>query len=322
MPIAHLAHAELEVADLEASRDFFTRILGLSVSDEDDQHVYLRAWQDWDHHTLLLTQAETSALGHVAWRVSGPEDLREFEAELRRARIATEWLAGGTELGQGDSLRFTTPAGLPFELFWETERYVEHDPAMQSLLPSHPQRYTGGGAHPRRFDHVNFLVDDPAREQRFLSDELGIRHNYYMVGKEQERLASWLSKTNLSHEIAVMRNGAQSGPLLHHVGYYLDSADQVIRAATILADAGVQIEWGPGTHGTSGAIFLYCFEPSGHRVEVWTGGFLLFSPDWEAIRWDPEVSSLGLEMWGSMMPESFLRAGTPISAGSAAAQHA
>jgi catechol 2,3-dioxygenase len=313
MPIAHVAHAELRVTDLERSRAFFTDVLGLFVSDEDDRHVYLRAWQDWDHHTLLLTQAEESGLGHLAWRVTGPDDLGAFERELRDAGIESRWVPGGTELGHGDALRFQTPSGLPFELFWEVQRHVERNPELQSSLPSHPQRYTGRGVHPRRFDHVNFLVDDPQREQEFLSAALGIRHNYYLNDSSDRRLGSWLAKTNLSHEIALMRNREQSGSLLHHVGYFVDSPDQVIRAATILADAGVTIEWGPGSHGTSGAIFLYCYEPSGNRVEVWTGGFLLFPPDWEPIRWDPEVSPLGLEMWGSHMPDSYLRYGTPVA---------
>ena len=46
--------------------------MGLFVSHEDDDHVYLRAWQDWDHHTLVLTRAASSGLEHVAWRVDGP----------------------------------------------------------------------------------------------------------------------------------------------------------------------------------------------------------------------------------------------------------
>jgi catechol 2,3-dioxygenase len=311
MPIAHVAHAELRVSDLERSREFFTEVLGLFVSDEDDDHVYLRAWQDWDHHTLLLTRGETSGLEHLAWRVSAPADLTAFERQLKALGIESRWVAG--EKGHGDALRFTTRAGLPFELFWEVERYVERDPTLQSRLASHPQRYTGRGAHPRRFDHMNFLVDEPGAEQVFLSEQLGIRHNYYVEGSKGQRLGSWLASTNLSHEIALMRNRDQSGPLLHHVGYFVDSPDQVLRAATILADAGIRIEWGPGSHGTSGAIFLYCFEPSGHRIEVWTGGFLLFAPDWEPIRWDPEVSGLALEMWGSGMPDTYLRYGTPLA---------
>jgi catechol 2,3-dioxygenase len=327
MGIAHLAHAELRVTDLEASRDFFTRVMGLFVSYEDDDHVFLRAWQDWDHHTLVLTRAEVSGLEHVAWRVDGPDALGEFEAQLKGLGIETGWVEGGVgvSLGHGDALRFTSPAGFPTELFWEVDRYVERDEKMISKLPSHPQRYTGNGIHPRRFDHVNFLVDEPQAEQEFWTDQMGIRHNYFItgdLGKGEQRLASWMAKTNLSHEIAVMRNKDQSGSMLHHVAYYVDTADQMMRAATILADAGVKIEWGPAAHGTSGAIFLYCIEPSGNRIEVWSGGFLLFAPDWKAIHWDPAVSPLGLEMWGSDMPDTYLRYGTALGMPATAPQPA
>ena len=315
MTIVHAGHTELYVSDLERSRAFFIDVLGLHVSDETDSQVYLRAWQDWDHHTLLLTRADQSGLGHIAWRVSGPDDLRDHESQLRRLGVEYEWKAGGTELGHGDSIRFRTPsAGIPMELYWDVERFVESDPALQSRLPSHPTRYTGRGLAPRRFDHANFLIDDVQTEQEWLTAVLGIRHNYYLISREGLRLGSWLAKSNLSHEIALMRNRGQTGSLLHHVGYFVDSPDQIVRGATILMDSGVTIEWGPAAHGTSGAMFLYCFEPSGHRIEVWTGGFLLFAPDWQPLRWEPETSSLGLEMWGSPMPETYLTYGTQLSA--------
>jgi catechol 2,3-dioxygenase len=316
MGIAHVGHAELRVTDLEASRHWFTRTLGLFVSDETDTQVYLRAWQDWDHHTLILTQADVSGLEHVAWRVAGPDALTAFERRLKELDVEYAWVPGGTELGHGDSIRFLTPvSGIPTELYWEVERYVETDPARQSRLASHPQRVAGHGVGPRRFDHMNFLVDDVRAEQEWHSEVLGIRHNYYVQGESDLRLGSWLAKTNLSHEIAFMRNRNQDGSRLHHVGYYLESADQLIRAATLLADNGTRIEWGPGQHGTSGAIFLYCYEPSGNRIEVWTGGMLLFAPDWEPICWDPEIGALGLELWGSGMPDSYLTYGTRLAAG-------
>lgn len=313
MAIAHVGHSELRVTDLEASRDWFTNVLGLFVSDETENQVYLRAWQDWDHHTLVLTQANESGLEHVGWRVSGPDDLAQHEKQLRSLGVEFEWSKGGTELGHGDSIRFLTPAsGIPTELYWEVERYQETNPNLQSALASHPQRYVGNGVAPRRFDHVNFLVNDVRGEQRWHTEVLGIRHNYYLEGKEGDRLGSWLAKTNLAHEIAFMRNRNQDGNRLHHVAYFLDSADQLIRAATLIVESGTKLEWGPGAHGTSGAIFLYCFEPSGNRIEVWTGGFLLFAPDWQPIRWDPGTSAIGLEMWGSVMPESYLTYGTPL----------
>ncbi|MGD9734297.1 MAG: VOC family protein [Solirubrobacterales bacterium] len=310
MPVAHIGHAELCVTDLEASREFFTDLMGLFVTEETDDRVYLRAWQDFDHHTLVLRRAAESGVEHIGWRVESEGELRRIGGRLRELGVEFSWSAGEAERGHGDSLRFLTPQGIPTELYWEVERFVEADPSMVSKLASHPQRYTGHGIAPRRFDHVNFLADDVAAEQQWLTEVLGIHHRYFVEADSGERLGSWLSRTNVSHEIALMRNESQSGTKLHHVGYYLESPTELIRAATILADAGIEIEWGPGQHGTSGAIFLYCFEPSGNRIEVWTGGFLIFAPDWEPIRWDPENGRLGLEMWGSKRPDTYFTYGT------------
>ena len=316
MRIAHLGHAELLVRDLPASREFFTEVMGLFVTAETDEQVYLRAWQDWDHHTLVLTQAGESSLGHVGWRVSGPDGLAQFERHLEAAGVEVSWVEGS--IGHGDAIRFQTPgAGVPHELYWEVEPFRDPAPKLRSRLPSHPQRFTASGVAPRRFDHVNFLVNDVAAEQDWTSRVLGVQHNYYVVGEGEARLGSWLSNTNISHEIAFMRNRLQDGDNLHHVAYFLDSPDQLMRAATLLVDAGCTLEWGPGSHGTSGAIFLYALEPSGHRVEVWTGGMLIFAPDWEPLRWDGEIGQLGLEMWGSAMPESYLTYGTPLPAAAA-----
>ena len=37
---------------------------------------------------------------------------------------------------------------------------------------------------------------------------------------------------------------------------------------------------------------------------------LIFAPDWEPIRWTPDVAPLGYELWGSEMPDTYLTYGT------------
>ena len=49
--IAHLAHVEMLTPKLEESTHFFTHIMGMSVSDVKDDSVYLRAYDDYEHHT-------------------------------------------------------------------------------------------------------------------------------------------------------------------------------------------------------------------------------------------------------------------------------
>lgn len=197
-------------------------------------------------------------------------------------------------------------------MYWEKELFVTEDPKIQSQLPSHPSKYRSYGVSPRRFDHVNIMVDDVKKEQEWWTELLGIHHRYYIENAADVRLGSWLSRTNIAHEVAFMRNANQDGAKFHHLAYYLDSPDELIRAANIMAENGLKIEWGPGKHGTSGAQFIYVFEPSGHRVEIWTGGMLIFSPDWEPIQWTSEVGELGLEMWGSKPPETYFTYGTKL----------
>ena len=310
--VAHLGHAELTVNKLEESLWFYTEVLGLHVSAQENDRVYLRAWQDFEHHTLVLKEGKESKLSHFGWRLNSANALYAFEKTLRDAGVEYTWVEGGKELGQGDAIKFHSPGGVPIELYWEMEKFKNTNPKLESKLPSHPMKYTGIGAAPRRFDHVNVMVNDVKKEQEWWTNLLGIHHRYYIQNQEDVRLGSWLSKTNVSHEIAFMRNNNQTGSHLHHIGYYLDEPGEMFRALNLLAENDIKIEWGPGKHGTSGAQFLYAFEPSGHRVELWTGGMLIFAPDWEPIEWVPTVGKLGLDLWGSDAPETYFTYGTQI----------
>lgn len=310
--VAHIGHVEISVNNFEKSLWFFTEVMGLVLSEIEEDRAYLRAWQDFDHHTLVLKAADTSEVNRVGWRVSSKESLYLFEKVLKEMNIAFSWVEGGEKKALGDSIHFKSPSGVPIELYWEKELFVTEDPNLKSELPSHPSKFRSKGVSPRRFDHVNVMVDDVQKEQQWWTDFLGIHHRYYIKNGEDVRLGSWLSRTNIAHEIAFMRNSNQNGSAFHHLAYYLDSGDELIRAANIMAEEGIKIEWGPGKHGTSGAQFIYVFEPSGHRVEIWTGGLLIFSPDWQAVEWDSDVGELGLEMWGSTPPETYFTYGVQM----------
>ena len=310
--VAHLGHVEIGVTKFEESLWFYRDIMGLDVTEIDGDTAYLRAWQDYDHHTLVLKQASVSEVNRVGWRVSTKESLNLFETQLKKMNIEFSWVEGGSKKALGDAIHFTSPSGIPIELYWEKELFVTEDPKLKSIMPSHPSKYPARGVSPRRFDHVNFMVNDVKKEQQWWTELLGIHHRYFVQNKEDVRLGSWLSRTNIAHEIAFMRNGNQTGGVFHHLAYYLDSPDELLRAANIMAENGLKIEWGPGKHGTSGAQFIYVIEPSGHRVEIWTGGLLMFAPDWEPIEWPPEIGEMGLEMWGSKPPESYFTYGTKL----------
>lgn len=309
--VAHLGHVEISVNNFEKSVEFFTDVLGLVLTEMEGDRAYLRAWQDWDHHTLVLRASNESEVNRIGWRVSSKESLQLFEKQLKEMNIDFNLVEGGQKKALGDAIQFKSPSGIPIELYWEKEKFITNDPKLISKLPSHPSKYQMKGVSPRRFDHVNVMVNNVQKEQQWWTDFLGVHHRYF-IKNDKDILGSWLSRTNIAHEIAFMRNSNQNGALFHHLAYYLDSPDELIRAANIMVENDIKIEWGPGKHGTSGAQFIYVFEPSGHRVEIWTGGLLMFAPDWEPIEWETEKGQLGLEMWGSTPPETYFTYGAKI----------
>ena len=106
----------------------------------------------------------------------GPWGARETSRELG---LDYHWIEGGEEAGQGDGLRFMTPGGMPFGLYWEREAYAASEGLLSLPGCLAAQKFPSRGVAPRRFDHMNFLVDKPGDEQEWMTRELGIHHRYY-----------------------------------------------------------------------------------------------------------------------------------------------
>src|SRR5919109_4674350 len=79
--VAQLAHVELLTPKPEETLRFFTELLGLQETEREGQSVYLRAYEDFYHHTLKLTEAPKPGLGHVAWRTTSPQALERRDAK-------------------------------------------------------------------------------------------------------------------------------------------------------------------------------------------------------------------------------------------------
>src|SRR5688500_294088 len=74
--LAHLAHLELLTPTPEQSLDFFVNVMGMTETARKGDSVYLRGWDDYEHHTLKLTASTVAGMGHFAFRTSSPEALQ------------------------------------------------------------------------------------------------------------------------------------------------------------------------------------------------------------------------------------------------------
>ena len=81
--VAHLGHVEVYSDKFEESLDFYKRVYGLTESERDADSVYLRAFDDYEFHSLKLTRHHTTGVGHIGYRVSSPEALARRSNQRR-----------------------------------------------------------------------------------------------------------------------------------------------------------------------------------------------------------------------------------------------
>lgn len=298
--ILRLGHVEMQVTDLGAARAFYVDALGFIVDHEVPGTMYLRGHEDFERWTLALTQADRPGLDHFAFRVGEPDDLDRLEELHRRLDAPTERVEAGVEPGQGEALRVRTPDGHPVEFFHELEQVPLYENGrvllpMRRLAPSH-------GLVPRGIDHVNLRVPDMAASQAYWRDQLGFSVSE-AVQSGDELFGAWLRRSSRTHDLAIVTYPRTA---FHHFAFALKDPGEIIRAADLLADAGFSdsVEFGPGRHGVTNALFLYTRDPDGNRLELFCGDYLR-DHDMPPVIWTMDQFRQGRLWWGHEAPERF-----------------
>lgn len=306
--LAHLGHVELLTPKIEESLHFFTQILGLSESGREGDSVYLRAYDDYEFHTLKLTASNTSGMKHVAFRCTSPPALERRVKALEARGNGIGWVEG--DLGHGKAYRAKNADGHIFEIYYDT-RWYEAPPDQKPALKNQPQKYPARGCNVRRLDHLNLLVSDVGETRRFLSEGLGMRLTEQIMLDNGVEAGSWMTCTNKTYDIAFTKDHTNAKGRFHHITYAVDAREEILRAADIFLENGVFIETGPHKHAVQQTFFLYGYEPGGNRVEIANAGArLLLAPDWKPIIWTESERKKG-QAWGLKTVESFHTHGTP-----------
>jgi catechol 2,3-dioxygenase len=306
--IAHLGHVELYTDRFEDSLDFFTRVYGLTESGREGRSVYLRAFDDYEFHTLKLTEHHTTGVGHIGYRASSPEALERRVKIIEAMGCGLGWHEG--DLGHGRAYRFKDPDDHVFEIYYDTVKYAAPEserPALKNIA----QRYHGRGVCPRRLDHLNLLASDVGAIRDFMTKALGSRVTE-QIQLDSGRIAGcWFTVNNKTYDIAYSEDHTGQTGRFHHITYAVDQREDILRAADIFLENGVHIETGPHKHAIQGTFFLYVWEPAGNRVELANAGArLILQPDWEPVTWTEAERKKG-QAWGLKTIETFHTHGTP-----------
>lgn len=308
--VAHLGHVELITDRFDESLDFFTRVYGLTLSGMHGDSAYLRAWDDYEYHTLKLTPGDVARLGHIAYRADSPEALERRVAAIEAQGWGIGWVEDDPGHGPHRAYRFQSPDGHVFELYYDTRPFVpgpDETPALKNMA----SRYHASGACPRRLDHLNLLASDVTELRDFLQVALGSRVTE-QVRLDNGRLGGcWFTVNNKTYDLACTEDHTGAKGRFHHITYATDQREDILRAADIFLENGVHIETGPHRHAIQGTFFLYVWDPAGIRVELANAGArLILRPDWEPVTWSEAERRKG-QAWGLKTIQTFHTHGLP-----------
>jgi catechol 2,3-dioxygenase len=297
--ITRASHVVMTVKDLAASRRFYTELVGLVVSAETPDTIYLRGLEEACHHSLVLKRANGAPQClRIGMRVFTEEDLQQAEAFYRAAGLPTAWVDAPF---QGRTLHTTDTQGMPLE-------FCATMTVMPRLVTAFPQ-FKGGCAH--RLDHYQILVPNVQAACDFYMSQ-GFRMSEYIVADHAEEFAGiFLQRKGNPHDIVFFSG---HGPRLHHFAYTSIDAATLMRACDIAGSMGMGniVERGPGRHGPGHAQFVYFRDPDGHRVELFTTHYQIMDIECEPVRWDAN-SPMRKEIWGLPPQRSWIEDATEFA---------
>jgi catechol 2,3-dioxygenase len=128
--LTKLGHVVIRVADLQRSVDFYTRVVGLRVSDvypEDMMPggmVFLRCSPD--HHGIALVggmpgPSERRELHHFAFEVATPDEVFRARRHLREHGVPIVF-QGRRRAGAQIAVEFVDPDGHNLEIYWGVDQ--------------------------------------------------------------------------------------------------------------------------------------------------------------------------------------------------------
>jgi catechol 2,3-dioxygenase len=294
-----LGYAHLRVNDLEAAKTHYVTTLGLRISAETDGKVYLKGWDEFDHHSVVLEEGGVG-LVKLGYKAETPADLAVYEDRARSFGVSVERMSKGDNLAVGDGVRVTLPSEQIVELYSDME-YVGTE--MGTLNPEVRPRHPCGVDVPR-LDHAAITAPEPADVERFFCEVLGFRASERLISDpgEGKLIASFLYCGQSMHDIAVL-----PGPpaKLSHVAFWVEDWAAILHAGDIFAMDGTPVEVGPSRHGISRALTSYFFDPAGNRNEVQTGSYRTYA-DTPTVTWTANQLAKSIFYIQREVGESFL----------------
>lgn len=295
--ITRASHLVFTARDLALSKKFYAEVLGLVVSDETDDTVWMHGVEERCHHSLTLKKTKGEPVcERVGFRVFSDNDLTKAKAHFDKVGVESHFVEMPY---QGRTLHVSDTAGTPLELVATQQT---HD-------RTQTKTHTHKGASALRMDHYQVLVPDVGLAAQFYLD-LGFRISDYAVVGEDKVVAIFMYRKDNPHDMVFLQ---RSGPRFHHFGYMVQEMHHVVRALDVAGNLGfgASLEHGPGRHGGGHSYYVYLRDPDGHRVELLLPATQIIDIDDEPMRHQVKPG-INMNLWGLPPPRTWFEETTPL----------
>lgn len=297
-------HIQIRVLDMEVSRKFYRDVVGLvEMGSDDEGRVYFKCWDERDHNSIILRQADKAGVDFVGYKVLDQATLTTLERKVREFGIPTERIPAGELLETGERVRFTLPTGHLFELYAD-KKHVGN--GLGQCNPAPWGANSERGMAPTRFDHCLLYGPNIAANKKLFTEVLGFFLVERILGPKdagEPEVGIFMSCSHKTHDIAFVEHPDPGK--LHHVSYRMPTWERVLRAGDIMGMNKVPIDIGPTRHGVTRGETIYAWDPSGNRFETFCGGYEPY-PDYEPITWHFDEFGHGLDYPSGTLHDSFL----------------
>jgi hypothetical protein len=137
------------------SRAFYAECLGLLVSDETRDALYLRGVEERNHHSIVLRRSREADVRALGFKLASEEDIDRAASWFGRRNLPTSF----PDLPhRGRTLRTADVFGMPLDLYAQMDRVRKHASAIQPRTRcAHPAHRSSQLLHARCAGELRLL---------------------------------------------------------------------------------------------------------------------------------------------------------------------
>ena len=123
--VSGLGHVGIYVHDLMKQRDFYSRVMGLQIADEDIEGrgmVFMSAHPDEEHHEFVIMKGRTGdpsaqVIQQLSFKVDSLAELKEFHTVFKNEDVEIQRTVSH---GNAFGMYATDPEGNTIEIYYKT----------------------------------------------------------------------------------------------------------------------------------------------------------------------------------------------------------